>query len=467
MSRLRFGLSVESKLELPKDASEIAALVTVRASQDEGGAMPESRIAEVIIMDRSGSMHRYGKLDKAKQAVGAAIDALADGTRFAVIAGHHDVTRVYPRKGGLAAASDRARRNAKNLVFALVADGGTAMSRWILQADDLFAGEPEAVRHAVLYTDGINESEPAENLDKALKSCRDSFTCDLRGVGTDWDHRQLRQIADAMQGRVEAIIDIADLRADFASLMADVQRRHVPAVSLRLTLDRRFRLKSVRQVHPVNNDLTDRCAPQDGGTVDVSLLAWGEEADSTALPYEEVRAVRIDLMADRSGTLEIAAAPQVIPVLRQRSRDLIPVSIGVTTAGWHADLAEAERAGIAAYERGDQGAAEHELAAAFAIARRLGARGHLDRLSRLIVIDESGDARLRPGISKEDVLMLATYARDHSDVLPPSSTGVKPDEGPPPGEEPEVVRVCPRGHTSRGRVVRFCEESGCDHIFTD
>jgi Mg-chelatase subunit ChlD len=468
---LRFRVTVDETREVPKDATRIPVLVTVTAEQEGQGARTGSGAAEVIIMDCSLSMKRRGKLEEAKRAVAAAIDALPEGTRFAVIAGNHVVRQVHPDDGALVKADDRARREARARMSHYVAGGGTAMSTWIRKADELLAGESDVVRHAVLYTDGINESETQDDLDSALRACRDRFVCDVRGVGTDWDHRQLRQIADAMQGRVEAIIDIADLRADFAALMGQVQRRHVPSVRLRLTMDRRFRLESLHQIRPVNNDLTDRCAPQDGGTTEVPLLAWGAEsrdylimlqADPGTLPYEEVRAAKVDVLSDDSA---VVAGPAAITMLRLRYRDPGPASVRLTTAMDLDELTSAMRAGIDAYERGDRDAAVRDLASAVAIARRLGAGAQLDRLKRLVAVDEFGAVRLRSDIKREDLLVTATYAGHHESARPSES---RPDRVPDvAGGTDLVTRACPRGHVTRGIEVRFCEEEGCHYEFAD
>jgi Ca-activated chloride channel family protein len=468
---LWFTLTIDETREMARDATRCGALVTVQARPDDGGAVTAGS-AEIVIMDRSASMQRFGKLEEAKRAVAAAIDALADGTRFAVVAGNHSAEQVYPANGLLATATAQSRREAKIRVSHFAADGGTAMSTWITKAEELFARDPDAVRHAVLYTDGINESEPDETLDAALRTCRDRFVCDVRGVGIDWRYRQLQMIADAMQGRVEAIINVADLRADFAALMEQAQRRHVPSVRLRLTLDRRFRLESITQIRPVENDLTDRRVPQDGGIVEVPLLAWGEEVrdylvmmsvDPATLPHEKVRAARVDIVAGQPGNAVFCAEPAAITVLRLRYRDAGPANVSFTQARDLAELTETIRSGIDAYQRGGRDIAEREFTKAVAIARRLGATSHLKRLRKLVTIDEFGEVRLRDCIAPEDLLMTASHAGDHEDVERPG----RPDLGGEGPEPPPVRRICPWGHETVGPVVKFCEEPGCNHEFMD
>jgi hypothetical protein len=212
---LWFSLSVDATSELARDADRVGALVTVAARQGERGAPAAAGAAVVIIMDRSLSMHGSGKLQQAKRAVEAAIDALSEGTCFAVVAGSHAAEQVYPGGGRLQRADARAKAEAKVRVANQVASGGTAMGAWLTLGGELLDQAPDAVRHAVLYTDGINEHETQDQLSLALRACRDRFVCDVRGVGLDWDQRELRRISDALQGKTEAVIDIADLRDDF------------------------------------------------------------------------------------------------------------------------------------------------------------------------------------------------------------------------------------------------------------
>lgn len=466
-------MTVAPTHEMARDDDRVSALVIVVARRDVRGAVGAAAAAEIIMMDCSLSMDRHQKLPQAKQAVHAAIDALADGTYFAVIAGNHAATQVYPRSG-LQRASGRARAEAKVCVSNMEADGGTAMSTWLTMAANLFEQAPDTVRHAVFYTDGINESEKPDKLRSALRACQDLFVCDVRGVGEDWDQRQLQRIADALHGQVAAIINIGDLREDFTRLTEHAQGRIVSRAYLRLKLDHRFTLESITQITPTRNDLTGHCRPRDGGVVDVPLLGWAEEsrdyllvlgADHSALPYEEVRAARVDIVAEQDSdkTLVPCATPVPVIVKRLPYRGTPDVPDTVTRAGEMERLTQATRAGVDAYERGDQAGALRELTIAADIARRLGATGHLERLRRLVTIDEFERVRLRSDIGRGDLLITGTGAAHHHDV--PTSGMALP--APLAPERALVTRICPRGHKTTGPVVRHCEEAGCGHEFND
>lgn len=254
------------------------------------------------------------------------------------------------------------------------------------------------------------------------------------------------------------------------------QESCVPGAVLRLTLDRRFRLESVRQVRPVWKDLTGRCAPQDGGVADVPLLAWGEEtrdyhvmlsADPAALPGEEMRAARVDIVAGQAGKPLPSTAPAAITVRRLPYEGPGPVD---PTATWVHDMGRliaAMRAGTGACGRGDRDTALRELTKAVKIARRIGARRHLEDLKRLVTIDEFGEVRLRDDITRAGLLETAACSGVTGDVRRPGEPG-KPDPGGDARAEPPLVRrKCPDGHVTVAPKVSFCEEPGCGYKFPD
>ena len=64
------------------------------------------------------------------------------------------------------------------------------------------AATPGAIRHAILLTDGDNESETrGVPRGRASSACEGVFQCDCRGVGTDWQVAELRSIASRCSAR--------------------------------------------------------------------------------------------------------------------------------------------------------------------------------------------------------------------------------------------------------------------------
>jgi hypothetical protein len=89
------------------------------------------------------------KMRGARDATSAAIDALRDGTSFAVIAGTHVANEIYPGNGGLAVAGPATRGQAKDALRRLSAGGGTAIGTWLRLADRLLASADVSIRHGI------------------------------------------------------------------------------------------------------------------------------------------------------------------------------------------------------------------------------------------------------------------------------------------------------------------------------
>jgi Mg-chelatase subunit ChlD len=172
---------------LPRGARNVHAVITVTASGTGSGAstasVPEDR-SELLIVDVSGSMGGK-KLRAAKQATSAAIDCIPDGVRFGIITGNHKADVAYPPSSPLAVSSPETRDDAKTAVKNFEAGGGTAMGYWIHLAT-LILGDATGIRHAILLTDGKNESEDPELFNENLRNAEGVFQCDCRGVGADW-----------------------------------------------------------------------------------------------------------------------------------------------------------------------------------------------------------------------------------------------------------------------------------------
>ena len=119
------------------------------------------------------------KIVAAQAAAAAAIEQILDGTWFAVIAGTDGATRIFPYPNAPTAMvqmESAAREEAKRAVTRLLAGGGTAMGAWLRLAKRIFEATPQATqRHAILLTDGRNQSEPPEVL--APRSPRSRSSC--------------------------------------------------------------------------------------------------------------------------------------------------------------------------------------------------------------------------------------------------------------------------------------------------
>src|SRR5690606_39429462 len=93
-------------------------------------------------------------------------------------------------------------------------------------------------------------------LTAALESVAGNFVCDCRGVGTDWEVAELRQIAHALLGSVDIVAEPADLAADFAAMTEAAMGKAVADVGLRLWTPQGARIDFVKQVEPTLADPT-------------------------------------------------------------------------------------------------------------------------------------------------------------------------------------------------------------------
>ena len=225
---------------LPEGAREVNAVVTISASGTStgtgfvggAGAASGTGSVEAIVVDTSGSMGG-SKIRAAREATAAAVAAIKDGVRFAVISGDNSARVVYPPAGGLATSSSQTRSEAQQATGRLEASGGTAIGSWLQLITSIVAREP-GIKHAILLTDGKDEHESPETLQAAIEAAKGVFQCDCRGVGTDWIVSELRKIATALLGTVDIVADPAGLAADFEAMMAQAMGKSLADVNIRL-----------------------------------------------------------------------------------------------------------------------------------------------------------------------------------------------------------------------------------------
>jgi Mg-chelatase subunit ChlD len=107
-----------------------------------------------IICDTSGSMQDR-KIQAAKTAMIKLVNLLPEDTHFFIVTGSYEARLIVP----LMRASQSNKANAINLIRSIHAQGGTVMSSWLAEARRQFQRMPEAIRQAILLTDGQNDRE--------------------------------------------------------------------------------------------------------------------------------------------------------------------------------------------------------------------------------------------------------------------------------------------------------------------
>ncbi|MEV4092526.1 VWA domain-containing protein [Streptosporangium saharense] len=467
--RPAFTLEVGQNKYLRATADEMHAMLTIGAHGLDGLA---PTVAEVILVDTSGSMGRPGtKIGAARRASAAAIDTLRDGAFFAVVSGNHEATMVYPPVPGLAVATPEVRQEAKAAVRRLTERGGTAMSTWLRLARRVLATRPAVIRHAILLTDGRNESEPAERLDAELDACEAFLSCDARGIGDGWASQELLRVVTRLNGTADAVRDDADLVADFRELTRSAMRRGVPDLRVRLRLLPGAEVRYVKQVFPVEADLTERLV-RSGDVVEFGTGPWGEESreyfvcvavDPTGRDRgEDLRLARVDLETAEGTSVDVELPAVGTPILVHWTDEPVLSSRIDPKVGHHSRhlaLREAIDAGRLAYESGDRAGAERAWGRAVRLATELGNARNLTWLSHLVhVVDASrGRVRLRERIDPRD--MKGSQLSSWHSTLSPGTRSRRPGEG---VEERLVAggRRCLNCSRVPRAESRFCEQCG-------
>ncbi|GGY19913.1 vWA domain-containing protein [Streptomyces tanashiensis] len=420
----RFSVDVYQNEFLPEGGRDVSAIVTVTSTGGgtSGGHAGHAGAAGVVIMvDCSGSMdYPATKMRGAREATAAAVDTLRDGTHFALVAGTHVAKEVYPGNGGLAVADARTRAEAKEALRRLSAGGGTAIGTWLRLADRLLSSAELTIRHGILLTDGRNEHESPEELRAALDACAGRFTCDARGVGTDWEVKEVTGIASALLGTADIVADPAGLAADFTAMMEHAMGKGVADVALRLWTPVGVEILFVKQVAPAVEDLSGRRTEAGPRAGDYPTGSWGDESRdyhvSVRVPQaavgQEMLAARVSLIApDPAGG---DPRPLSQGLVRAVWTDDLAMSTSINPQVAHytgqAELADVIQQGLDARKSGDRDGATAKLGRAVQLAAASGNADTAKLLSKVVdVVDAAtGTVRLKAKVAEADEMTLET-----------------------------------------------------------
>ncbi|WP_446038482.1 vWA domain-containing protein [Streptomyces sp. SID1121] len=432
----QFSVDVYQNEYLPEGGREVNAIVTVTstgggtsgrvpllgASATPSAVPGNSPDAAVVIMvDCSGSMeYPPTKMRNARDATAAAVDTLRDGVAFAVVAGTHLAKEVYPGNGKLAVADARSRGEAKQALRRLNAGGGTAISTWLRLADRLLNSAEVTIRHGILLTDGRNEHESSEALKSALDACAGRFTCDARGVGTDWEVKEVTGIASALLGTSDIVADPAGLAADFTQMMTNAMGKEVADVALRLWTPVGVEIAFVKQVAPRVEQLTDRRTEAGPRAGDYPTGSWGDESRDyhvcVRVPEagigREMLAARVSLIvpAPDGGSPEVLSQGLVRAVWTDDMEASTSINPQVAHYTGQAELAQVIQQGLDARKMGDLDGATAKLGRAVQLAAFSGNADTAKLLSKVVdVVDEaSGTVRLKAKVAEADEMTLET-----------------------------------------------------------
>ncbi|MFD9421633.1 MULTISPECIES: VWA domain-containing protein [unclassified Streptomyces] len=433
----QFSVEVYQNAYLPDGGREVNAIVTVTSTGGgttggiplTGASLSPSHLpgrapnaAVVIMVDCSGSMdYPPTKMRNARDATAAAIDTLREGTQFAVVAGTHVAKDVYPGNGRLATADAQTKAQAKDALRRLSAGGGTAIGTWLRLADRLLAAADVDIRHGIVLTDGRNEHEAPEDLRAALDSCAGRFTCDARGVGTDWEVKEVTAIASALLGTADIVADPAGLAADFTQMMENAMGKEVADVALRLWTPVGVEIRFVKQVAPTVADLTDRRTEAGPRAGDYPTGSWGDESRDYHVCVQVPQAgIGQEMLASRVSLILPAPSgggtPQTLSqgLVRAVWTDDMAASTSINPQVAHytgqAELAQVIQQGLDARKSGDFDGATAKLGRAVQLASASGNEDTAKLLSKVVdVVDAAtGTVRLKAKVAEADEMTLET-----------------------------------------------------------
>ena len=405
-------VDVDHNPYLAEGAGTVDAVVSIAIEGDVAAMAAPAERVEVIIIDCSTSMlSPAGKFDAAKRATVAAINELAEGTYFTIVAGSEKAAPVYPRDGRAVRKSPATKTEALDAVAALRPQGGTAMGTWLAYARGIVTQHPGALTHAILLTDGKNEHETPEQLRNEIKRSEGEFTCDCRGVGTAWHVEELRSIASTLLGTVDIVADPEDLAEDFAAMMRASMGKTIPELTLRLWTPAGANVEFVKQVAPTVEDLTQRRVDSGERTGDYPLGSWGAE--------DRDYHIQIDVEPAAVGREKLAARVSVVAGDEKVGEGLVRavwtadtalsarISRRVAHYTGQAELAEAVQEGLSARKSGDVATATAKLQRAMELAVESGNGGTAKLLRGVIEVDErTGTARLKREVAAADEMAL-------------------------------------------------------------
>ena len=286
-----------------------------------------------------------------------------------------------PRKEHPREPMHRPEAAAVRAVDGLRPNGGTAMGTWLAlcprrRRDNTRGRSPTRSCSPTARTSTRHPNSSGEEIGLS----EGEFTCDCRGVGTDWHVDELRAISSALLGTVDIVADPADLADDFAAMMRASMSKTIPELTLRLWTPVGARVVFVKQVAPTVEDLTHRRVDSGDQCGEYPLGSWGAEDRDYHIQVEvEPAAVGREKLAARVSVVageQIMGEGLVTAVWTADTALSAQISRRVAHYTGQAELAQAVQEGLSARKNGDVVDRHRETAASDGTGRGIGERRH-------------------------------------------------------------------------------------------
>lgn len=412
----QFQAEVFQNQFLCEGAKEVHAIMTVKVAGGDGVAASASSGEQLfgVICDTSGSMGGQ-KIHAAKSAIAKLVNLLPTSASFFIVTGATSSRLVFP----ISKATQENKQRALQAINTIEAAGGTVISSWLEAALEQFQNKPNAVKQALLLTDGQNDSSDINNLNLVLQDCEGVFQCDCRGVGTDWRVKQMQQISDTLLGTTDIIPNASMIEADFREILAKAMTKNVSDVSLRLWTPQSARVLFCKQVSPEIVDLTHRAKSVKPQIFDYPTGAWGtnESRDyhfcievQPGNVGDEMLAGRASLIYTDNGVETKVTEGRILATWTDDDAKSTKIDRRVAHYTGQAELAQTIQEGLEARAKGNDEVATAKLGKAVKIAHDSGNEATAKLLRTVVDIQdaETGTVRLKKGVAKEDEMALET-----------------------------------------------------------
>jgi uncharacterized protein YegL len=415
----QFKAEVFQNQHLPQGAREVHAIMTVSVAQGESIETSNVAVNQTgrmfgVICDISGSMGG-GKIHAAKDAMIKVVNLLPSDAHFFIVTGAGKASLIFP----LSPATQENKEKAIASIKGIAAAGGTVMSTWLNQALQQFNKMPDAVRQALLLTDGQNDDSDEKHLVTILQQCEGVFQCDCRGVGTDWRVKQLKQISDKLLGTTDIISNASMIEADFRAILEKAMSKDVSDVSMRLWTPQGAKVLFCKQVSPDIVDLTNRAKPVKAQVIDYPTGAWGKNESrdyhfcievNAGNVGDEMLAGRASLVYTINGIETKITEARILVTWTDDDAKSAKIDRRVAHYTGQAELAQSIQEGLEARDRGDIEMATAKLGKAVKLAHNSGNESTTKLLKKVVEIEDAptGTVKLKREVAKEDAMALET-----------------------------------------------------------
>jgi hypothetical protein len=414
---INFNAEIFQNPYLSQGETRVNAIMTISADGNQSQAPIAPNGGEKLfgmIVDISGSMNGK-KIVAAKEALCQMVQLIPEGTNFFIIAGNTRAHLVVP----IVAANDQNRAKAQQAVRAIASGGGTVISGWLNAALNEFQKMPNAMRQALLMTDGQNDDSDSTALLAALDRADGQFQCDCRGVGTDWRVKQLQTIGDRLLGTTDIIPDADGIAADFQTILSNAMDKQISDVSLRLWTPQGATVRFCKMVSPEIVDLTQRAKSVKPQVNDYPTGAWsGQESRDyhfcieipTGDVGDEILAGRASLVCTIDGVETKITEAKIIATWTDDEAKSTKIDRRVAHYTGQAELAQVIQEGIEARDQGMIDVATSKLGRAVQLAHESGNDATAKLLRKVVDVDDAatGTVRIRREVAKEDAMALET-----------------------------------------------------------